>query len=539
MSGKTCGTQSVPDPLRFILRRTLRLKRWHRRRILSVFVVPRCETLGLLQGLESYRERYVRRARIIRGGLPVLFGCGKPATLIPVQEQIRRLCLDTHRIPDCRNTLLPGILKMKRFCLLAGIALTWSASTFAQDNSPKPNDLFKQLDRNSDGKLVVDEIPEAQARFFERLVRLGDADKNGELTQTEFDKATSETDDRPTAERDSNTATRRPGAAGNPPFDATEFFKRLDKDGDGKLSKTELPEFMANRFAPLFESTGKDAFTLEEFQQLRQKLERGRPEQDSQANPAEVFKRLDTNSDGKLTIEESSESGRRIVGALLERSGKGRDGSLTLQEFEKAAAQFGRNQQRTRPDERKRPQSDGDAKRPESDRPARDGDMQRPGQNDRPQGGGPAFLRILDANHDGRLGRDELAKAVQLLEQLDQNGDGTLDLRELFGGPGPGQNDSNRPRPDGASRPAEGQKPGERPRDDERPGTDQSRREGRPQVGSVEENFERMDRNKDGVVNRDEAPERLRENFDRVDSNSDGKLSLEELRKVFEQSRKQ
>jgi Ca2+-binding EF-hand superfamily protein len=439
-------------------------------------------------------------------------------------------------MPDCLNTLLPGILKMKRFCLLAGIALTWSASTFAQDNSPKPNDLFKQLDRNSDGKLVADEIPEAQARFFERLVRLGDADKNGELTQAEFDKATSENGDGPAA-RDNNTVGRRPGAVGDRSIDAAEVFKRLDKDGDGKLSKNELPEFMANRFAPLFESTGKDAFTLEEFQQLRQKLERGRPEQGQQANPAEVFKRLDANGDGTLTIEESSEPGRRIVGALLERSGKGRDGSLTLQEFEKAAAEFGRKQQGTRPNESRRPQSDGDAKRSESDRPARDGDMQRLGQNDRPQGGGPAFLRILDANHDGRLSRDELAKAVLLLEQLDQNGDGSLDMRELFGGPGPGQNGTNRPRPDGASRPAEGLKPGERSRDDKRPDSNRPRPEGRPQVGSIEENFERMDRNKDGVVNRDEAPERLRENFDRVDSNSDGKLSLEELRKVFEQSR--
>lgn len=333
---------------------------------------------------------------------------------------------------------------MKCFSLLAVIVLACTASASAQNDQSKPADLFGKLDRNGDGKIEAGEVSKEQTRFFERLIRLGDADKNGALTKSEFEKATSETADTPPAARGNNPSGRRPGGAGARQFDAAALFKRLDKDGDGKLAKSELPEFLAKRFAPAFESIGKDAITQEEFREMSQKFARdrpqqsgGRPGQGQRANPAEMFKRLDTNGDGKLTVAEVPEQGKRMVGAILERAGKGRDGSLSLKEFEQAAANFNRTQQGT-----------------------------RPGQSDRPANSGPPFLRILDANKDGRLSRDELARAVTLLDRLDQNGDGALDARELFGSPGQGSMD--RPRQGGD------QRPGDRPR---RPQSEQSEKE--------------------------------------------------------------
>ncbi|MFT4559332.1 MAG: Ca2+-binding EF-hand superfamily protein, partial [Planctomycetaceae bacterium] len=190
---------------------------------------------------------------------------------------------------------------MKRFCMLTGIVLSFSIAATAQDGD-KTTDLFKQLDKNKDGKIVADEVSEKQTRFFERLVRLGDADKNGELTQSEFAKATSESVDAPPAGRNPVGADRRPGNSGGQQIDAAAFFKRLDKNGDGKLEKSELPEQFAERLAPAFEKLDKDALTLQEFQQLRQNTRRagagqpgGRPGQ--MGNPAEMFKRLDTNAD--------------------------------------------------------------------------------------------------------------------------------------------------------------------------------------------------------------------------------------------------
>ncbi len=429
---------------------------------------------------------------------------------------------------------------MKRFGMLAGITLACSAMATAQDDR-KTDDLFKQLDKNNDGKIVADEIPDDKTRFFERLVRLGDADENGELTRSEFTRATSENTNTPPASQNPAAAGRR---AGNPQArqgDASEFFKRMDKDGDGKITLSELPEQFASRLAPAFKALGKDAITLEEFQQLRQKMEQGSSAQPGGrpgqlGNPAEMFKRFDANNDGKITLDEVPEQGRRMVAAIFERSGKGRDGSLNEQEFQKAIEQFNRSQQAGRPTDK-----------PAGERPARDGEMRGQPDGSRPQNGGPAFLRILDVNKDGRLSREELAKAVTLIDHLDQNGDGALDGRELFDPQaGNGQGSMDRPRqaddakPNDRPRRPESEEPKkEQPRQKPSSTSDQPNRERRSSATSVEQNFEQMDKNKNGSISKDEAPDRLKQNFDRVDANKDGEVTLEELRKVFERSRKQ
>jgi len=439
---------------------------------------------------------------------------------------------------------------MKRLFMLTGIAITCSVVATAQDDK-NTDDLFKQLDKNNDGKIVADEISEEKVRFFERLVRLGDADKNGELSKSEFTKATSESTNNPPASQNADRAGRRQGNPQARQAEASESFKRLDKNGDGKVALSELPEQFASRLAPAFESLGKDAITLEEFRQLRQKMEQGRPGQPDRrqgqvGNPAEMFKRLDSNNDGKITIDEVPEQGRRMVAAILERSGKDRDGSLTQEEFQKAVEQFTR-QQNGRPAGNGRPASDSNAKRSDSDRPKQDDDaMRRPQQGDRPANGGPAFLRILDTNHDGRLSRDELSKAVTLIERLDQNRDGSLDGRELFGPPpGNGQSSMDRTRRNGNTkqsdrprRPESEDSTQDKSREKNRSGSDAPGRDGRASNASLDENFGRMDRDKDGAISKDEAPDRLKQNFDRVDSNKDGKVTLDELRKLFDRSRK-
>ena len=44
----------------------------------------------------------------------------------------------------------------------------------------------------------------------------------------------------------------------------------------------------------------------------------------------------------------------------------------------------------------------------------------------------------------------------------------------------------------------------------------------------VDQLFSRADKNGDGKLTKDEAPERLKEHFDRADSNHDGKLTADE-----------
>lgn len=45
--------------------------------------------------------------------------------------------------------------------------------------------------------------------------------------------------------------------------------------------------------------------------------------------------------------------------------------------------------------------------------------------------------------------------------------------------------------------------------------------------------FDQFDKNKDGFIDRSEAPDRLKERFDQLDKNGDGKLSREELARVL------
>ncbi len=458
---------------------------------------------------------------------------------------------------------------MKRFSFIAALFATGSVA-FAQD-APKPDDLFKQLDKNNDGKLVRSEIPEDHVRHFERLLRVGDDDKNGELSKAEFDKATSEKQDEPRRPEGAPGAGPggRPGFGGGIP-DAKQAFERMDQNKDGKLSRSELPEFIRERLGRVFDELKKDEITLEEFEKGREKLgapEGGRPGGGQGGSPEETFKRLDANGDGKLTLEEVPERARQFMAPMFERLGKK---EVTKDEFVQAAERFrpqgggdngrrpegapGREGER-RPEGAGRDGAPRDGQRPPEGAPRDGGPRPEAGRGDGPPRAMPRFLQLLDKDRNGRISRDELARAESLFAELDENKDGELDPRELMGPPpqGAGGPEGMR-RPDGDRRPEDaprgepGRRPdgdrpmrpeGDRPADGQRrPGADQPR-EGAQRPQADGEFFKRMDANNDGKVSKEEAPDRLKENFDRVDTNKDGFVTPEELRKFFEQSRRQ
>src|SRR5262249_47501522 len=122
-----------------------------------------------------------------------------------------------------------GVLTLARFAL-------------AEDEKPKrpdPGALFSQLDKNGDGFITADEVGDDRKAFFERLLRVADKDKDGKLSKEEFAAGLAGL-----AKGEAKRPEGVPGKKGpfGKDFDPEAMFNRLDKNGDGKLTKDEIPE---------------------------------------------------------------------------------------------------------------------------------------------------------------------------------------------------------------------------------------------------------------------------------------------------------
>jgi Ca2+-binding EF-hand superfamily protein len=480
----------------------------------------------------------------------------------------------------------------KRHFQLAALSAALALPQFAaaQQEAPKekaPEDLFRELDKNGDGKLSASEIGEDRKRFFEHLIRVGDKDKNGELTKAEFLEGFKPDELKAASPQEAG----RPGSGRPGNFDAGQLFNRFDRNGDGKLTKDEIPEQGGDRFKPIFDQLGKDEITREEFARAMQRF--GGPPQ-GQPGGGDFFKRLDRNNDGKLTLDEAPEGMKERLAEMLERSGKGKDGSINAEEFARFAGQ-GRpggfpggmqnpeemfNRWDTNKDgkvtlsevpeqarefverilERGNRGKDGSFTLDEYRRiigAGRPGQPQgRPGQpENRPQGrpgepmpqgapgtfGGPVIFRKLDRNGDGKISKEELQQAADLFDELDADKDGSIDLRELFGTPPggfggrpqgpfppgrPGDAPRSRDSADAAAKPADrAEATTEKPKDDVPATTERRRNRANRDAG-----LRRLDKDGDGKISKDEAEGRLKENFGRLDKNGDGYLDREEMR---------
>lgn len=322
------------------------------------------------------------------------------------------------------------------------LVLQFTAPGMAQDAQPKPEDLFQSLDKNSDGKLTADEVTAEQKRFFERAVRIGDKDSDGVLTKDEFLAASKE----PAAPSQPLPMQGGPGRDGG--GDPRQRFEMADRNKDGQLTLDEVPEPLRERMKPLFERLGKDSMSLEDFTRLTSRM--GGPGGPGGGfDPGQMFGRMDTNSDGKVSRGEVPEPLRERFGRLFDAAGKD---DLTQEEFG--------TQLRQLMSENRRPGPDG--------RPEMMGPPGGPGMG--PEGGrgrGPVLFGMLDKNSDGQLTKEELASVVDKFTELDRNQDGHLQPSELFGGPPPGMmaggpGREGRPeggRPDG-NRPENGRPPG-------------------------------------------------------------------------------
>jgi Ca2+-binding EF-hand superfamily protein len=143
-----------------------------------------------------------------------------------------------------------------------------------QDAMRSPAAMFKYLDANGDNKVSLDEVPEERREGFAKLLKLCDKNQDGGLNEDEFvagmnavkffqgvkgdSPAPPAKADAPSASSDSASKAKPAGAKAarlaklaERNIDADRLTARLmqgDKNGDGKLSRDEVPEQLAKRF---------------------------------------------------------------------------------------------------------------------------------------------------------------------------------------------------------------------------------------------------------------------------------------------------
>jgi Ca2+-binding EF-hand superfamily protein len=249
-----------------------------------------------------------------------------------------------------------------RLSLLFGVSalLTVQSGTRAQaPNRPPANPILTvlQLDANGDRTLERDEVPDTGREALDRLLKLGDQNKNGRLEADELRELVGKVQ-----------ALAAQGA---------ERFKAMDKDGDGKVSKEE---FTGPK--PLFGPIDRDANGFLTQEEMRAFGAAGGPAR------FERLRALDKDGDGKISQDEFTGPKPRF--ARLDVDG---NGFLTLEEFLKAPEPPAAPDAAPRPPRLRLLDKDGD------------------GRVSRQEFNGPARLfERLDANKDGYLSIDDLWK---------------------------------------------------------------------------------------------------------------------------------
>ena len=205
------------------------------------------------------------------------------------------------------------------------------------------------------------------------------------------------------------------------PDSRKKFFDRLlqkgDADGDGKLSSAEFAEVTGggSRGGDRGDRAGDGDRGRGPGMRGR---DGGRPSLAPDGPKPDIdtmFAAMDTNNDGKIDRSEIPEEGRgRMLGMMMDRQGVD---SVTKDDIKVAMERM----QGGRGMGDRGPGGPGMGQRGPGGPGGRGG-----------FGGGAPLMVALDADQDGQLSKTEVEAMAKKFDELDKNGDGSLDMRELM-----------------------------------------------------------------------------------------------------------
>jgi len=185
---------------------------------------------------------------------------------------------------------------------------------------------MRALDKDGNGKISREEMPEPMIPLFERA----DADGDGCLDEKEL-MALANRFGGPGGPR---RGTGRPG--GGADRGGPGRLMDLDADGNGKLSKDELPERMQPQFSRI-DTNGDGFIDREELGRMATRFGPGGPGRPAaEAGRGDLAKRIlnmDANGDGQITKDEVPE---RMQG-IFDRIDTNSDGVLDKEELKVVA----------------------------------------------------------------------------------------------------------------------------------------------------------------------------------------------------------
>ncbi len=275
----------------------------------------------------------------------------------------------------------------------------------------------------------------------------------------------------------------------------TQLFSALDTNQNGMIDGSEVAESQQTWFARAIRVADADGNDQLDPAELNAALADPKP-RSGVSNKRSRGQRLDArqldrNNDGRITINEVPGAGRERFQKLLNRTGKD---SIAVDAMSKLMRPSGsrnmKGQAKPGTQDNKKPKV---SERGRKRRPGTDGNNAK--QNRLSQ-----IFQQLDSNSDGKVTRREARKSPRFIKRFDRNNDETVELSELRN---PNQSGGReRTTSDGRKKPGQDGRAGQ---------------------------FDRLDKNDDGFISRNEMPDRAKGKFNQIDSNGDGKLSRQEM----------